>query len=76
MMLLGACRGSRCRMLNAAAPLQGEFMGNKNASDQSSWKVFFRDAVFELEPYRLREKLKAAQGNRGSSCENKFEWCS
>jgi hypothetical protein len=38
-------------------------MESKNASDQSSWKVFFRDAVFELEPYRLREKLKAARNS-------------
>jgi len=32
-----------------------------NASDQKIWKQVFQDAVFELDPTRLRPKLEAAQ---------------
>lgn len=32
-----------------------------NASTQISWKQFFQDAVFELDPHRFEKKLEAAR---------------
>jgi multidrug resistance efflux pump len=41
--------------------VKGEFMGATNASDQTPWKQFFRDAVLELDPRVFDQRLEAAK---------------
>jgi hypothetical protein len=36
-------------------------MQDLTAAEQPSWKKYFRDAVFELDPHQMKRKLEAAR---------------